>query len=105
MEVENRYINPLGQGSDNSDDEKDKEKKEKEQTRNGTQELTYSRLDTIFGNYTQDTASKNKKKLVGQITSTFKGVSKKQSTKVVDTFIKNNRYTKEDYKSNLKRPR
>lgn len=103
MEVENRYINPLGQGSDSSDDEKDKKKKEEEQTRNGTQELSYSRLDTIFGNYTQDTASKNKKKLVGQITSTFKGVSKKQSTKAVDTFIKNNRYTKEDYKKQFKK--
>lgn len=92
LEVENRYLaQDQGDSGNNENGEQDSEG-------SGTQDITYDRIDTLFNNYTQETAGINKKKLTGQIAGTYKGVSKKKAEKAVNKYIKTGKFTKTDYK-------
>lgn len=94
LEVENRYIAIDKESGESDDKDKDKES----ETSKGTDNLTYNRISVVFGNYDQQTAQVNSKKLVGQLTGTYKGVSKKQAKKAVDKFIETGKFTKDNYK-------
>lgn len=90
LEVENRYLSTDQSGGDNDSSG--------ENSSDGTQELTYNRVKTIFDNYTQETAGINKKKIEEQLAGTYKGVTKKQGTKAVEKYIKTGNFTKDNYK-------
>lgn len=92
LEVENRYLALGSSSTDNEDDDK-----KDSVTSKGTEYVYYSKIQALFGNYNKQTASSNKDKIVGQISGTYKNVSKKKAEKAVDTFIKKGQISRDDF--------
>lgn len=96
LEVENRYLALGDSETSASDNDRDKDDKESE-TSKGTEYVYYSKITALFSNYDKKSASANKTKIVGQISGTYKNVSKKKAEKAVDTFIKKGEISRDDF--------